>query len=102
VLDGAGEDAVGEAGKGAGRVELAVAEGGGAGGVGGEVALLEGAARVVEGAELDGDAGADADEGRESAFVEGRGAFVAEDGGRAREGRGVGCGCLEADFDYVW
>jgi hypothetical protein len=45
----------------------------------GSVAGLEAAAGFVEGAELDGDAGADADEGREGAFVEGEGAFGSVD-----------------------
>lgn len=102
MLDRPGEEAVGEACESAGQVVLSVAECGGGGGLGGEVALFEGSACVVEGAELDGDARADADEWGERAFVEGGGAFVAEDGGRAGEGGGVGCGCLEADFDDVW
>ena len=67
-----------------------------------EVAFLEGASGVVEGAELDGDAGADADEWGEGAFVEGEGAFLLEDGGGTGGGAGVArCG-LQADFDYVW
>jgi hypothetical protein len=66
------------------------------------VALFPGAACVVEGAELDGDAGADADEGGESALVEGRCTFVLEDAGGAGEGRRVlRCG-LKADFDNVF
>lgn len=52
VFDGAGDDAVGEAGEGAGEVVLGVGEGGGGG-----VAGFEVAARVVEGGELDGDLG---------------------------------------------
>lgn len=52
VFDGAGDDAVGEAGEGAGEVVLGVGEGGGGG-----VAGFEGAAGVVEGGELDGDLG---------------------------------------------
>ena len=66
-----------------------------------EVSFLESAAGVVEGAELDGDAGADSDEWGEGAFVEGEGAFVGEDGGGAGQGGGVCGGGLEADFDYV-
>ena len=27
--------------------------------------------------------------------------FIAQDGGRAGEGRWVSCGCLESNFDYV-
>src|SRR3546814_14126620 len=55
----------------------------------GGVALLEPAPRGVEGAELDGDAGADADERRESALVEGEGALVAVDGGGGLQGARV-------------
>ncbi len=62
VFDGAGDDGVGDAGEGAGEVVLGVGEGG-VGGAGGAVGLFELAAGVVEGAELDGYAGADADEG---------------------------------------
>lgn len=102
VFDGTGEDGVGQTREGAGEVVLAVAELGAVGGGVLQVALFEGAARVVEGAELDGDAGADADEGRERAFVECEGAFVREDVGRTGDGGGVGRRCLEADFDYVW
>lgn len=55
----------------------------------------------MEGAELHGDAGADADEGCEGAFVEGEGPFLGVDGASGGEGVGVlGCG-LEADFYYV-
>jgi len=50
---------------------------------------------------LHGDAGADAEEGCERAFVEGERAFVAVDGGGGDEGVGVGGGGLEADFYYV-
>lgn len=53
---------------------------------GGGILSLEVAARVVEAAELDADAGTDADEGGEGAFVEGGGAFVGEDRARAGEG----------------
>lgn len=63
VLDGAGDDGVGDAGEGARGVVLAVGEGWGGGGGELGVAGFEAAAGVVEGAELDGDAGADADEG---------------------------------------
>ena len=66
------------------------------------VAGLELAARVVKGAELDGDAGADPDERGEGAFVEGEGAFGAVDFAGCVEGAGVLGGCLEAHFDDVW
>lgn len=110
VLDRARQRRVGNTGKGAGQVVLAIGEGrSGAGGGSGEgvgagqgVLPLEVAAGVVEAAELDGDAGANSDKGREGAFVEGGGAFVLEDRGRAGEGVGVGCCGLEADFNYVW
>ena len=66
------------------------------------ITLLKGATRIVKGAELDGDAGANADKGRKRACVEREGTFVGEDGARTREGGGVGgCG-LETDFDDVW
>lgn len=52
-------------------------------------------------AELDGYAGADADEGCEGAFVKCEGAFVAVDACGGGEGGEVGGGCLESDFDYV-
>jgi hypothetical protein len=57
---------------------------------------------VVEGAKLNGDAGADADERGESAFVEGEGPFVGEDLSAAVEGGGVLVGGLKADFYDVW
>lgn len=100
VLDRGGEDGVGDAGEGARREVLPVAEVG-ALGTGGGVALLEPAPRGVEGAELDGDAGADADERRESALVEGEGALVAVDGGGGLQGARVLVRRLEADLDDV-
>jgi hypothetical protein len=45
----------------------------------GEVVFLQVSARVVEGAELDRDACADADQRGESAFVESERPFVRED-----------------------
>lgn len=100
VFDGAGEGGVGDSGKGSGEEVLAVGE------VGARVAVrqvtgFEPAAGGVEGAELDGDAGADADEGGEGALVEGGGAFVLVDGGCGVEGAGVLGGGLEADLDDV-
>ena len=68
VLDGRGEYSVSYPGEGAGRVILGVGEGWRA--IGLQVRFLEGAARVVETAELDGDAGANTDERGERAFVE--------------------------------
>lgn len=99
MLDGPGEHAVGDAGEGAGEVVLRVAERDA--GEGGVPAVFEVATRGVEGAELDGDAGADAEERGEGAFVEGQGSFVAVDGGGGGEGGGVGGGGLEANFDDV-
>lgn len=66
-----------------------------------EVAFFEGSSGIVECAELDGDACADADEGGEGAFVECEWTLVREDGTGARDGAGVFAGGLEADFDYV-
>lgn len=99
VLDRAGQHRVGQAGEGTGGKVLVVAQV--ALFAGRLVALLEGAAGLVEGAELDGDAGADADERREGALVEGEAALVLVDGGGGVEGRRVLGRCLEADFDDV-
>lgn len=98
VLDGAGEDGVDGAGERTGGVVLGVGEA--LAGLG-AVAGLEPAARGVEGGELDGDAGADADERREGALVEGGGAFVAVDGLGGVEGAGVLGRGLEAHLDNV-
>lgn len=84
VLNGAGEDRVGDTGKGTCRGVLGVGEVLGV--AGGDVAALEPAAGLVEGAELDGDAGTDADERGEGAFVEGEGTLVFVDGGGGVEG----------------
>lgn len=114
VFDWGGEDCVGEACEGAGGVILGVAQRGrGAregvwrqgsgreGGMGRGVLGFEGTFGKVEGAELDRDAGAYADQGSESTFVEGWSALIAEDLGRAVEGAGVlGCG-LQAYFYNV-
>lgn len=62
---------------------------------------FEAAASGVEGAELDRHARADADEGREGAFVEGEGAFFLVDGLGGGQGGGVEGGGLQADFDDV-
>lgn len=67
----------------------------------GRVLGLERATGIVVSAELDRDAGADADEGGEGSFVEGGGAFLFEDLGGAVGGAGVGGGGLQADFDDV-
>lgn len=104
VLDGARDDRVGDAGEGSRGVVLAVTQVGDArdeGFVTLGTALLEEAAGRVEGAELDGDAGADAQKGGQGALVEGERAFVLVDGGGGGEGGGVLGGGLEADFDYV-
>ena len=70
--------------------------------VGEEILLFKLPARVVEGAKLDGDASADAEEGAKGAFVEGEGAFVREDLPAAVEGGGVLRGGLQTDFDDIW
>lgn len=100
VLDGARQRRVGHAGEGARGKVLRVAEAGRAVAAAG-VAGFEPAARGVECAELDGHAGADADEGRQRALVEGEGALVLVDGGGGFEGACVLGRCLETDFDDV-
>lgn len=102
MLNGAGDDAVGHARKGSRGVVLRVAEGcTRRGAVAGGVLLLKETARIVEAAELHRDAGANADEWCECAFVEGKGAFVAVDAGGGGEGGEVRGGSLEAHFDNV-
>lgn len=100
VFDGGGEDGVGEAGEGSCCVVLGISQGllllekGFAECVGFVVVVVgfECSFGVVECAELDGDAGAYADQGGESAFVEGGGAFILQDSRRAVEGTLVfGC-----------
>lgn len=102
VFDGGGEDCVGEAGEGSCCVVLGIGQG--------LLLLLLGkkgfaecvvfvvvvgfecSFGVVECAELDGDAGAYADQGGESAFVKGGSAFILQDSRRAVEGTLVfGC-----------
>jgi hypothetical protein len=68
VLDRGTEKGVCDSRKCTSGVVLAIAQARSAGFMG--IDFFELAACVVEGAELDGDAGADADEGGESAFVE--------------------------------
>ena len=63
---------------------------------------FEGAAGVVEAAELDGDAGTNAYQGGECAFVEGSGAFIAEYLSCAVQGAFVVGRCLESDFDDIY
>ena len=63
-----------------------------------EVAFFEVAPGVMEGAKLDGDTGADADKGGESAFVEGQRAFMGEDLFAAVKCRCILVGSLETDF----
>lgn len=96
MLDGGGEDGVRDTGGGAREVVLRIGEGGTG------VEGFELAARGMEGAELDGDAGADAEEGGESAFVEGERAFVFVDGGHGGEGGGVARGGLKADLHDIY
>ena len=67
-----------------------------------EVGFFKVAPGIVESAELDGDTGADAEEGGESALVECEGPFVDEDVLGAFESRGVCAGRLESDFDDIW
>lgn len=94
VFDGGGEDGVGEAGEGSCCVVLGISQGlllllrkkGFAECVVVVVVGFECSFGVVECAELDGDAGAYADQGGESAFVEGGGAFILQDSRRAVEG----------------
>lgn len=99
VLDGARQRRVGHAGEGARGKVLRVAEGGRVAAAG--VASLEPAARGVECAELHGHAGADADERRQRALVEGEGSFMLVDGSGGFEGARVLGRCLETDFDDV-
>lgn len=86
MLDGGGQDGIRDTGESARGVVLPVRQRlRGIGdlldrfALGGGVAGFEGATGVVECAELDGDAGADAEEWGESALVEGAAAFVFED-----------------------
>lgn len=109
MLDGGGEDGVRDTGESARGVVLPVRQGlGGVGdllegfALGGGVAGFEGATGVVECAELDGDAGADAEKRGQGALVEGAAAFVLEDLCGAVEGAFVFGRGLEADFDDVF
>lgn len=78
VLDGSRNDAVGDACKGTCAVVLRVGQGcAGKGAMGRRVAVFEPPAGGVEAAELDRDAGADAEKGGQGSLVEGEGAFVA-------------------------
>lgn len=99
ILDWIRERSVGDSGECSSEVVFWEGETGAGWAVGFEG--LEVTTRKVEGAELDRDAGADAEEGGERAFVEGEGAFVLDDVGGAGEGvEGDGRG-LEADFDDI-
>lgn len=100
VLDGARQRRVGHAGKGARGEVLRIAEAARLVAAAG-VASLEPAPRRVECAKLQGHAGADADERRQRALVEGEGAFVLVDGGGGLEGARVLARRLETDFDDV-
>lgn len=99
VLDGAGQRRVGYTGKGSGQEVLAVAKLGGP--ALGSVASLEPPTGSVESAELHRHTGADADEGRQRALVEGQGAFILVDGGGGLESAGVLVRRLQADFDDI-
>ena len=100
MFDGRAEEGISDTSKCAGGIVLAIAEVWGRGSV--EVGLLELATCVVEGAELDGDAGANANERGEGAFVECERAFVGEDLAGAIKGGGIlRCG-LETDFDDIY
>jgi hypothetical protein len=97
VLDGAGEERVGQTGESSRGVVLSIAHGLASGGV----LRFEGAAGIVVGAELHGHASADSDQGGEGSFVESRGAFFFEDLRGAVGRAGVVGGGLQADFDDV-
>ena len=108
VLDGTTEDGVCYAGEGAGGIILAVGErlGIGLDLVDGFVLLrgilgFEGAARVVEPAELNRDAGTDADQGGECTLVEGGGALILKDLPGTVEGTFVVFCGLQANFDDI-
>lgn len=98
------EDGVGEAREGAGEVVLGITQGlllsfcAGDGGGGEGVGGFEVPGCPAEGAELDGDACADAEKGRQCAFVEGEGAFFCVDALCRLEGGVVLGRCLETDF----
>jgi hypothetical protein len=100
VLDGARQRRVGHTGESTRGEVLRVAEIGRFVAVAG-VASLEPAASGVECAKLHGHAGADTDEGRQRALVEGEGALMLVDGGGGFEGAGVLGRRLETDFDNV-
>jgi hypothetical protein len=95
VLDGAGEDRVGDASEGTRCGVLRVRQ------LGAVVTGLEPALCGVEGAELDGDTGADSDQRCECSLVEGEGTLVLVDCGGGVDGGGVLSGCLESDLDDV-
>lgn len=99
MLDRPGQRRIGNAGKGSGRKVLAVAEVGGFSMAG--IASLQPPARSMESAELHGHAGADADEGRQRALVEGQGTLILVDGGGGLESAGVLVRRLQADLDDV-
>lgn len=99
VLDGARKHRVGDARKGARRVILTIAEVGGTLTL--EIAGLKSTSGVMEAAELDRDAGADAHERGERTFVERERAFIPVDLGRSVERTRVLLSRLESDFDNV-
>lgn len=65
------------------------------------VALLEPSTRVVEAAELHGDASADTEKWSECAFVKGKRAFVFPDMSCTAEGALILFGGLKSDFDDI-
>lgn len=90
MLDRAGEDAICDTSYRARGIVLRVGEVGCSAGSG--VLALEEAARRMEAAELDRNAGADADEWCEGAFIEGAWTFIFVDLRRALQRAGiVGC-----------
>ena len=100
MLNGTGDDGVGDAGEGAGGVVLAVAEVGAAAGARG-VGGLEAALGVAEAAELDGHAGADAQQRRQRALVERQRALLRVDRPRRVQRRRVRRPRLQPHLDYV-
>ena len=78
MFDRAGENGVRDTSKRASGIVLAVRQCCGTLGVSMEVPLLELAASIVEGAELNRNTGTNADQRSECAFVEGQGPFARE------------------------
>ena len=101
MLDRTGQHRVGDTGESTGLEVLEVGQVPFATGGVGAVALLEIPTCGVESAKLDGNAGTNADERRESTLVEREGSFGLVDGrSGVQSGRVLG-GSLETDFDNV-